>query len=88
MPSAHALVPPYRIVTLVLIVYSVHAHYSTPSLKYHQRFLPLDVDFINENASVLVANPDPTPRIATIHNLRPFNVLVKCWTKAVYYYAN
>ena len=30
-------------------------------------FLPLNVDFINENGSV--ANPDPTPRIASIDNL-------------------
>ena len=29
--------------------------------------LPLDVDFINETRSV--ANPDPTPRIASIDNL-------------------
>ena len=29
--------------------------------------LPLDVDFINENGSV--ANPDHTPRIASIGNL-------------------
>ena len=29
------------------------------------RFLPLDVDSINENDSV--ANPDPTPRIASVH---------------------
>ena len=27
--------------------------------------LPLDVDSINENDSV--ANPDPTPRIASVH---------------------
>ena len=30
-------------------------------------FLPLEVDFINENGSV--ANPDPTPRIASIDSL-------------------
>ena len=39
-------------------------------------FLPLDVDSINENDSV--ANPDPTPRIASV-------VLVECWMEAVYY---
>ena len=31
-------------------------------------FLPLDVDSINENDSV--ANPDPTPRIASVHKSR------------------
>ena len=52
-----------------------------------QKFLPLDVDFINENASV--ANPVPTPRIASIHK-SPFAkvVLMECWMEAVYYYVN
>ena len=48
------------------------------------RFLPLDVDSINENDSV--ANPDPTPRIASVHKSRIAEVvLVGCWMEAVYY---
>ena len=47
-------------------------------------FLPLDVDSINENDSV--ANPDPTPRIASAHKSRFAEaVLVGCWIEAVYY---
>ena len=47
-------------------------------------FLPLDVDSINENDSV--ANPDPTPRIASVHKSRFAEVvLVECWMEAVYY---
>ena len=47
-------------------------------------FLPLDVDSINENDSV--ANPDPTPRIASAHKSRFVEVvLVECWMEAVYY---
>ena len=47
-------------------------------------FLPLDVDSINENDSV--ANPDPTPRIASVHKSRFAEVvLVGCWIEAVYY---
>ena len=47
-------------------------------------FLPLDVDSINENDSV--ANPDPTPRIASAHKSRFAEVvLVECWMEAVYY---
>ena len=47
-------------------------------------FLPLDVDSINENDSV--ANPDPTPRIASVHKSRFAEVvLVGCWMEAVYY---
>ena len=38
-----------------------------PSNYYTYILLPLNVDFINENTSV--GNPDPTPRIASIHNL-------------------
>ena len=46
--------------------------------------LPLDVDSINENDSV--ANPDPTPRIASVHKSRIAEVvLVGCWMEAVYY---
>ena len=46
--------------------------------------LPLDVDSINENDSV--ANPDPTPRIASAHKSRFAEVvLVECWMEAVYY---
>ena len=46
--------------------------------------LPLDVDSINENDSV--ANPDPTPRIASVHKSRFAEVvLVGCWMEAVYY---
>ena len=46
--------------------------------------LPLDVDSINENDSV--ANPDPTPRIASAHKSRFVEVvLVECWMEAVYY---
>ena len=46
--------------------------------------LPLDVDSINENNSV--ANPDPTPRIASVHKSRFAEVvLVGCWMEAVYY---
>ena len=39
----------------------------------------------NENASV--ANPDHTPRIASVHKA-PFAVvvLVECWIETVYYY--
>ena len=49
---------------------------------YH--ILPLDVDSINENDSV--ANPDPTPRIASVHKSRFAEVvLVGCWMEAVYY---
>ena len=48
------------------------------------QFLPLDVDSINENDSV--ANPDPTPRIASVHKSRFAEVvLVGCWIEAVYY---
>ena len=48
------------------------------------KFLPLDVDSINENDSV--ANPDPTPRIASVHKSRIAEVvLVGCWIEAVYY---
>ena len=40
-------------------------------------FLPLDVDSINEHDSV--ANPDPTPRIASVHKSRFAEVvLVGC----------
>ena len=50
-------------------------------------FLPLDVDFVNENASV--ANPVPTPRIASIHKSRfAVVVLMECWMEAVYYFTN
>ena len=50
----------------------------------HTYFLPLDVDSINENDSV--ANPDPTPRIASVHKSRFAEVvLVECWMEAVYY---
>ena len=46
--------------------------------------LPLDVDSINENDSA--ANPDPTPRIASVHKSRFAEVvLVGCWMEAVYY---
>ena len=46
--------------------------------------LPLDLDSINENDSV--ANPDPTPRIASVHKSRFAKVvLVGCWIEAVYY---
>ena len=46
--------------------------------------LPLDVDSINENDSV--ANPDPTPRTASVHKFRIAEVvLVGCWMEAVYY---
>ena len=46
--------------------------------------LPLDVDSINENDSV--ANPDPTPRIASVHKSWFAEVvLVGCWMEAVYY---
>ena len=46
--------------------------------------LPLDVDSVNENDSV--ANPDPTPRIASVHKSRFAEVvLVGCWMEAVYY---
>ena len=46
--------------------------------------LPLDVDSINENDSV--ANPDHTPRIASVHKSRIAEVvLVGCWMEAVYY---
>ena len=46
--------------------------------------LPLDVDSINESDSV--ANPDPTPRIASVHKSRFAEVvLVGCWIEAVYY---
>ena len=49
-----------------------------------QGILPLDVDSINENDSV--ANPDPTPRIASAHKSRFVEVvLVECWMEAVYY---
>ena len=42
----------------------------------------LDVDFINENDSV--ANPDPTPRIASIYKSRLAKVvLAECWMDAV-----
>ena len=34
-------------------------------LRIGTHVLPLDVDSINENDSV--ANPDPTPRIASVH---------------------
>ena len=48
------------------------------------KFLPLHVDSINENDSV--ANPDPTPRIASVHKSRFAEVvLVGCWMEAVYY---
>ena len=48
-------------------------------------FLPLDLDFINENASI--AKPDP--RIASIHKSRFATVLLmECWMEAVYYYVN
>ena len=48
------------------------------------KFLPLDVDSINENDSV--ANPDPTPRIASVHKSGFAEVvLVECWMEAVYY---
>ena len=53
---------------------------------YHREllFLPLDVDSINENDSV--ANPDPTPRITSVHKSRFAEVvLVGCWMEAVYY---
>ena len=47
-------------------------------------FLPLDVDSINENDSV--ANPDPTPRITSVHKSRFAEVvLVGCWMEAFYY---
>ena len=59
------------------ILSSTHNHEVTP-------FLPLDVDSINENDSV--ANPDPTPRIASVHKSRFAEVvLVGCWIEAVYY---
>ena len=46
-------------------------------------FLPLNVDSINENDSV--ANPDPTPRIASVHKSRFAEVvIVGCWMEAVY----
>ena len=52
-------------------------------IKIH-KILPLDVDSINENDSV--ANPDPTPRIASVHKSRFAEVvLVGCWIEAVYY---
>ena len=52
-------------------------------LKY-THVLPLDVDSINENDNV--ANPDPTPRIASVHKSRFAEVvLVGCWIEAVYY---
>ena len=60
-----------------------------PSLSVHfyllaMCILPLDVDSINENDSV--ANPDPTPRIASVHKSRIAEVvLVGCWMEAVYY---
>ena len=50
-------------------------------------FLPLDGDFINENASI--ANPDLTPRMASVHKSRiAVVVLVECWIEIVYYYVN
>ena len=53
-------------------------------LKLVWLFLPLDVESINENDSV--ANPDPTPRIASVHKSRFAEVvLVGCWIEAVYY---
>ena len=52
--------------------------------QWEQCVLPLDVDSINENDSV--ANPDPTPRIASVHKSRFAEVvLVGCWMEAVYY---
>ena len=50
----------------------------------HCFILPLEVDSINENDSA--ANPDPTPRIASVHKSRFAEVvLVGCWIEAVYY---
>ena len=47
--------------------------------------LPLDGDFINANTSV--ANPDPTPRIASVHKSHfAVVVLVECLIETVYYY--
>ena len=52
--------------------------------KHVTNFLPLDVDSINESDSV--ANPDPTPRIASVHKSRFAEVvLVGCWIEDVYY---
>ena len=49
--------------------------------------LPLNGDFINENASV--ANLDPTPRIESVHKSQiAVVVLVECWIETVYYYVN
>ena len=49
-------------------------------------FLSLDVDFINENASV--ANL-PTPRIVSVHKSRFAVVMfMECWMEAVYCYFN
>ena len=57
---------------------------SRDSLAWLHNVLPLDVDSINENDSV--ANPDPTPRIASVHKSRIAEVvLVGCWMEAVYY---
>ena len=49
--------------------------------------LPLEVDFINENASV--ANPLPTPRVASIYKSQ-FTVvmLMECWIEAVHCYVS
>ena len=59
------------------ILIPTHNHEVTP-------YLPLDVDSINENDSV--ANPDPTPRIASVHKSRFGEVvIVGCWIEAVYY---
>ena len=53
-------------------------------LHAESQILPLHIDSINENDSV--ANPDPTPRIASVHKSRFAEiVLVGCWMEAVYY---
>ena len=58
--------------------------FSSARLTWERYVLPLDVDSINENDSV--ANPDPTPRIASVHKSRFAEVvLVGCWMEAVYY---
>ena len=66
------------------IRYAQSSHTSKKLHLKHMFILSLDVDSINENDSV--ANPDPTPRIASVHKSRFAEVvLVGCWMEAVYY---
>ena len=73
-------------VYMFLCTHNVTSYNSCYPCKYKREYvlLPLDVDSINENDSV--ANPDPTPRIASVHKSRFAEVvLVGCWMEAVYY---